>query len=127
MARKDPTDHYSVLGVDRRASKDWDPRGLQASGAQVPSGQVRLERGLWHALGGAARARGCFHAASAAEEVLSDDAKGLIDYDVELARIEFERNARRQRPVRLRRRSPDADWFRPGLVVYYRPWLAYAS
>ena len=71
------------------------------------------KRGLWHALlGGAARCARRFHAASAAEEVLSDDAK-RIDYDVELARIEFERNARRQRHA-YGGGGLLPDWFRPG-------------
>ena len=68
-------------------------------------------------LGGAARCVRRFHAASAAEEVLSDDAK-RIEYDVELARIEFERNARRHHRA-YGGGGLLPDWFRPGLLVYY--------
>ena len=96
MARKDPTDHYSALGVDRRATKDEIRAAYKQAALKFHPDKCASKRGLWHALlGGAARCARRFHAASAAEEVLSDDAK-RIEYDVELARIEFERNARRQ-------------------------------
>ena len=97
MARKDPTDHYAALGVDRRATKDEIRAAYKQAALRFHPDKCASKRGLWHALlGGAARCARRFHAASAAEEVLSDDAK-RIEYDVELARIEFERNARRQR------------------------------
>ena len=99
MARKDPTDHYSALGVDRRASKDEIRAAYKQAALKFHPDKCASKRGLWHALlGGAARCARRFHAASAAEEVLSDDAK-RIEYDVELARTEFERTARRQRPA----------------------------
>jgi len=118
MARKDPTDHYSALGVDRRASKDEIRAAYKRAALRFHPDKCASKRGLWHALlGGAERCARRFHAASAAEEVLSDDAK-RIEYDVELARIEFERNARRQRHA-YGGGGLLPDWFRPGLVVYY--------
>ena len=120
LARKDPTDHYAALGVDRRATKDEIRAAYKQAALRFHPDKCASKRGLWHALlGGAARCARRFHAASAAEEVLSDDAK-RIEYDVELARIEFERNARRQR----HRAYYDGGgllpgWFRPGLLVYY--------
>ena len=118
MARKDPTDHYSALGVDRRASKDEIRAAYKQAALRFHPDKCASKRGLWHALlGGAARCARRFHAASAAEEVLSDDAK-RIEYDVELARIEFERNARRQRHT-YGGGGLLPGWFRPGLVVYY--------
>ena len=117
LARKDPTDHYSALGVDRRASKDEIRAAYKQAALKFHPDKCASKRGLWHALlGGAARCARRFHAASAAEEVLSDDAK-RIEYDVELARIEFERNARRQRHHAYGG-GLLPDWFRPGLVVY---------
>ena len=119
MARKDPTDHYAALGVDRRASKDEIRAAYKQAALKFHPDKCASKRGLWHALlGGAARCARRFHAASAAEEVLSDDAK-RIEYDVELARIEFERNARRQRHHAYRGGGLLPDWFRPGLLVYY--------
>ena len=120
MARKDPTDHYAALGVDRRATKDEIRAAYKQAALKFHPDKCASKRGLWHALlGGAERCARRFHAASAAEEVLSDDAK-RIEYDVELARIEFERNARRQRHRAYGGGgSPPPDWFRPGLLVYY--------
>ena len=119
MARKDPTDHYAALGVDRRASKDEIRAAYKQAALKFHPDKCASKRGLWHALlGGAERCARRFHAASAAEEVLSDDAK-RIEYDVELARIEFERNARRQRHHAYRGGGLLPDWFRPGLLVYY--------
>ena len=126
MARKDPTDHYSALGVDRRATKDEIRAAYKQAALKFHPDKCASKRGLWHALlGGAARCARRFHAASAAEEVLSDDAK-RIEYDVELARIEFERSARRQRHRAYGGGGLLPDWFRPGLVVYY-PLMARAS
>jgi curved DNA-binding protein CbpA len=119
MARRDPTDHYSALGVDRRATKDEIRAAYKQAALKFHPDKCASKRGLWHALlGGAARCARRFHAASAAEEVLSDDAK-RIEYDVELARIEFERNSRRQRHRAYSGGGLLPDWFRPGLVVYY--------
>jgi curved DNA-binding protein CbpA len=119
MARKDPTDHYAALGVDRRASKDEIRAAYKQAALRFHPDKCASKRGLWHALlGGAARCARRFHAASAAEEVLSDDTK-RIEYDVELARIEFERTARRQRQSAYGGGGLLPDWFRPGLVVYY--------
>ncbi|CAH0367423.1 unnamed protein product [Pelagomonas calceolata] len=119
LARKDPTDHYSALGVDRRATKEEVRAAYKQAALKFHPDKCASKRGLWHALlGGAARCARRFHAASAAEEVLSDDAK-RIEYDVELARIEFERNARRQRHHAYGGGGLLPDWFRPGLVVYY--------
>ena len=76
MARKDPTDHYAALGVDRRASKDEIRAAYKQAALRFHPDKCASKRGLWHALlGGAARCARRFHAASAAEEVLSDDAK----------------------------------------------------
>ena len=119
VMRKDPTDHYSALGVDRRATKDEVRAAYKQAALKFHPDKCASKRGLWHALlGGAERCARRFHAASAAEEVLSDDAK-RIEYDVELARIEFERNARRQRHHAYRGGGLLPDWFRPGLLVYY--------
>ena len=119
IARKDPTDHYSALGVDRRATKEEIRAAYKQAALRFHPDKCASKRGLWHALlGGAARCARRFHAASAAEEVLSDDAK-RIEYDVELARIEFERNSRRQRHRAYSGGGLLPDWFRPGLVVYY--------
>ena len=120
MARKDPTDHYAALGLDRRASKDEIRAAYKQAALKFHPDKCASKRGLWHALlGGAERCARRFHAASAAEEVLSDDAK-RIDYDVELARIEFEKNARRQRHhAYYGGGGLLPGWFRPGLVVYY--------
>ena len=119
LARKDPTDHYSALGVDRRATKDEIRAAYKQAALRFHPDKCASKRGLWHALlGGAARCARRFHAASAAEEVLSDDAK-RIEYDVELARIEFERNARRQHHHAYGGGGLLPDWFRPGFVVYY--------
>ena len=118
MARRDPTDHYSSLGVDRRATKDEIRAAYKQAALKFHPDKCASKRGLWHALlGGAARCARRFHAASAAEEVLSDDAK-RIEYDVELARIEFERAARRHHRA-YGGGGLLPDWFRPGLVVYY--------
>ena len=119
MARKDPTDHYAALGVDRRATKDEIRAAYKQAALRFHPDKCASKRGLWHALlGGAARCARRFHAASAAEEVLSDDAK-RIEYDVELARLEFEKTARRQRHRAYGGGGLLPDWFRPGLVVYY--------
>ena len=120
LARKDPTDHYSALGVDRRAPKDEIRAAYKQAALKFHPDKCASKRGLWHALlGGAARCARRFHAASAAEEVLSDDAN-RIEYDVELARVEFERNARRQRHrTYYGGGGLLPDWFRPGLLVYY--------
>ena len=118
MARKDPTDHYAALGLDRRASKDEIRAAYKQAALRFHPDKCASKRGLWHALlGGAARCARRFHAASAAEEVLSDDAK-RIEYDVELARLEFERNARRQHRA-YGGGGLLPEWFRPGLLVYY--------
>ena len=119
LARKDPTDHYAALGVDRRASKEEIRAAYKQAALRFHPDKCASKRGLWHALlGGAARCARRFHAASAAEEVLSDDAK-RIEYDVELARLEFEKTARRQRHRAYGGGGLLPDWFRPGLVVYY--------
>ena len=71
MARKDPTDHYAALGVDRRATKDEIRAAYKQAALKFHPDKCASKRGLWHALlGGAARCARRVHAASAAAEVL---------------------------------------------------------
>ena len=103
----------------KRQPKDEIRAAYKQAALKFHPDKCASKRGLWHALlGGAARCARRFHAASAAEEVLSDDAK-RIEYDVELARLEFEKTARRQRHRAYGGGGLLPDWFRPGLVVYY--------
>ena len=56
MARKDPTDHYAALGVDRRASKDEIRAAYKQAALKFHPDKCASKRGLWHALlGGAER------------------------------------------------------------------------
>ena len=56
MARKDPTDHYAALGVDRRATKDEIRAAYKQAALKFHPDKCASKRGLWHALlGGALR------------------------------------------------------------------------
>ena len=115
MARKDPTDHYAALGVDRRATKDEIRAAYKQAALKFHPDKCASKRGLWHALlGGAAR---CARRRRAPRREVLDDA--AIEYDVELARIEFERTPGASEP-RPRRRRPPRPPFRPRRVLPLR-------
>ena len=54
LARKDPTDHYSALGVDRRATKDEIRAAYKQAALRFHPDKCASKRGLWHALLGGA-------------------------------------------------------------------------
>lgn len=119
VMRKDPSDHYSALGIDRRASKEDIRAAYKQAALRFHPDKCASKRGVWHQLlGGAERCARRFHAASAAEEALSDDVT-RIEYDVELARRDADQKSARQRWATRHHDGGGGllSWFRPGLLV----------